>query len=495
MRSNRLTGYLALAVTIALSSSARAQEGGAEEQPPAADEQQPAAPEAKKSVAQAEEPAPATDQHLPEDLLRKMIQEEMAKGITPKVGDVHMHGYFRAGYGVSSEGGRQICFQAPGASAKWRLGNECDTYGEFLFSGPAYVGDNGVVANANVMFNVYIPQVSHGYPDRFTPNFNELGKDIHWGTNQFYFDFSGLPFLGKDAKAWIGRRFYKRENTDVIDYFWWNASGLGGGIEDIPVSGPMKVSFATFVVSGPNAPVDPAVPNSPTLPLRSDVGLNPDVRLYGIPLHPGGELIIGADAVIDASDGDSPNDTQNGISGTAIYVLQALGGSNKLAVQYGQGPSASGNGVFGSLTDDKDRKMIRVLDNLNIQPTPELGATISGLYQHDEFPGDAPKLDWISAGGRLTYALAENAQMLFELGFDTAKFENADRATLTKVTIAPAITGGKGLWARPHLRLFATAAFFNDAARAGGVDGGAGVYAATDKSAGFSFGMQSEGWW
>src|SRR4029450_12084124 len=42
------------------------------------------------------------------------------------------HGYFRCGYGVNSEGGQQVPFQAPGAGAKYRLGNETETYGEFI---------------------------------------------------------------------------------------------------------------------------------------------------------------------------------------------------------------------------------------------------------------------------------------------------------------------------------------------------------------------------
>src|SRR6187200_3485701 len=42
------------------------------------------------------------------------------------------HGYFRSGYGVNDKGGQQVAFQAPGAGAKYRLGNEAETYGEFI---------------------------------------------------------------------------------------------------------------------------------------------------------------------------------------------------------------------------------------------------------------------------------------------------------------------------------------------------------------------------
>jgi maltoporin len=43
------------------------------------------------------------------------------------------HGYFRSGYGLNSRAGRQVAFQAPGADAKFRLGNEAETYGELIF--------------------------------------------------------------------------------------------------------------------------------------------------------------------------------------------------------------------------------------------------------------------------------------------------------------------------------------------------------------------------
>jgi maltoporin len=38
-----------------------------------------------------------------------------------QVGAFEFHGYFRSGYGLNSEGGEQVAFQAPGAEAKYRL--------------------------------------------------------------------------------------------------------------------------------------------------------------------------------------------------------------------------------------------------------------------------------------------------------------------------------------------------------------------------------------
>ena len=64
-------------------------------------------------------------------------------------GFMDIHGYFRAGYGRNDSGGSMVGFQAPGASAKYRLGNEPDSYGEITFGKNFYgegafgIGDAG----------------------------------------------------------------------------------------------------------------------------------------------------------------------------------------------------------------------------------------------------------------------------------------------------------------------------------------------------------------
>jgi len=516
MRSNRLGGHLAvtatLAASIAATSTANAQNAPAANQDAVqvaqADPQaEPAPAPAPAEPPKVEAPAAgATDPvHLPEDALRKMIQDEMAKGLKPRVGDVSLHGYFRAGYGVSAEGGRQVCFQAPGAISKWRLGNECDLYGEFLFSTPAYVSNTGMVATANVMFNVYIPTTTQGYPDGFTAGNGELGRDIHWGTNQFYFDFAGVPFLGEGAHAWIGRRFYKRDNIDTIDYFWWNSSGLGGGIEDIPVTKDIKFSAAVFEVDGPGIRTTAAgVPDAiqPSLPPLNQMGIRPDLRLYGIPV-PGGQLVLGVNPVLDVSNNDATTatpgaKTNNGISATAMHVAPALGGTNKFAVQYGVGSAVSANGVIGSLLTKTSANFVRVLDHMDFQISPKLGGEVLAVfnrYGKDDSSGtEVPAQIWVTAGARVAYALHENAQLIADAGFDTVKSDGSDRRNLFKITVAPSITAHKAFWARPQLRLFATLAAWNKASSTAGVDSG-GIYTGTNKTVGTTFGIQGEAWW
>lgn len=44
------------------------------------------------------------------------------------------YGYLRSGYGIDGKGGPQEAFLAPNAEAKFRLGNEAETYVETGFS-------------------------------------------------------------------------------------------------------------------------------------------------------------------------------------------------------------------------------------------------------------------------------------------------------------------------------------------------------------------------
>ncbi len=58
------------------------------------------------------------------DLLNE-ADEKIAK-LEEQVGTFEFHGYFRSGYGLNSVGGQQVAFQAAGADAKYRLGNDGD---------------------------------------------------------------------------------------------------------------------------------------------------------------------------------------------------------------------------------------------------------------------------------------------------------------------------------------------------------------------------------
>src|SRR5215470_5098774 len=101
-----------------------------------------------KAEASAAKPQEAPADKLTRDERTQIAQEELANtprydlvrdaeqritALTEQVKLFEYHGYLRSGAGLNGEGGRMVAFQAPGAGAKYRLGNEADTYGELTF--------------------------------------------------------------------------------------------------------------------------------------------------------------------------------------------------------------------------------------------------------------------------------------------------------------------------------------------------------------------------
>ena len=95
------------------------------------------------------------------------------------------------------------------------------------------------------------------------------------------------------------------------------------------------------------------------------------------------------------------------------------------------------------------------------------------VYQHDDLGNAGQVTNWYSAGTRVSVALTENFKVLGEVGFDrVTKSNGSPQQYLSKFTIAPTISSGKGLLTRPELRLFCTWALWNEAARIATVDSG-----------------------
>jgi maltoporin len=503
----QLSGLSGLLVTVFVSTHAFAQETAD------ADDQQPA------EGAKAEQPAPVA----PAATVVAPAGNPIAKPAVakPAVGDFSVHGYFRGGLGGNvSERGRMTCFQLNlgGLLSKYRLGNECEVWGELDTTTVIYAGGDGSVASLHFMPVAFIPTSYIGYsPTGVTSGDN--GYKSTGATVAFpnlYVDIKGIPWLF-GGTAWMGTRYYKRESVYISDFFYWNPSGVGGGIEDIrlgkiwesapAVLSDLTFSYAVFAVDGePKA--------DPYLPLQIDFGLRNDFQIRGLRPWWGGELQFGFQYIADWSNDYSTqnegtpqqyqkSNTHSGWGGTFQYVQDVLIGINKMAIQYGVG-GGSGFGTLSrfyypdfSLRQDATNWRFRALDVLTIQPTPWLGLQANVVFQHDKLltPADG---NWISAGTRVSFAFTEHAKLLAEVGHDRLKTDNGsggDRQ-LTKVTGAIAITTAKGFWARPELRLFFTWALWDKNAAAATVDSGR-LYTAADangayKLSGSLFGLQAE---
>jgi maltoporin len=422
----------------------------------------------------------------------------------PKFGDVAVSGYFRGNFGASNHQGRMTCFSLalPGElRSKYRLGNECEVWSETHFTVVTYAGQggaNGVVASAHFMPTVYIPTTFIGY----TPN-GTVNSPLSFTTStgavlsfpNLYADISGIPWLF-GGTAWAGTRYYKRESVYISDFFYWNPSGVGAGIEDINLGKNLRLSYAAFAVDGRLTP--PPQDAAPPLAPLADFGVRNDVQLRGVKLWRGAELQFGVQVIVNYSNNPSTN---GGWGATFRYVQKVLGGDNKFVLQYGRG-AGTGFGTLAryyypdfSLYNAPGELRTRLVDVLTIQPTDWLGAQLAVVIQHDDLGNAGQVTDWYSAGGRLSIALAENFKLLGEAGADQVTKSNGSPVQyLTKFTVAPTISSGKGLLMRPELRLFWTYALWNEAARIATIDSGM-LFTNSIYLSASTFGVQAETWW
>jgi maltoporin len=496
MRQLHLLGLLAIFVAGFSSTPAFAQEPNDDEDPDARHETE-EPKEAVKAEAKAEEAKAPVAEAAP------AAEPVAAPAAKPKFGDTTITGYLRGGFGASSQKGRMTCFKLdiPGALvSKYRLGNECEVWSETHFTTVVYAGDDGTVAHLHFMPTIYIPTDSIGYSPNGTTSsparFTASGATISFPN--LYVDIQGIPWLG-GGTVWAGNRYYKRESVHISDFFYWNPSGVGVGIEDIHLGKDLRLSYAAFAVDG--EPVAGQAP-APSLPGQSSFGVRNDLQLRGIRPYASGELQIGFQYIANYSNDPA---THSGWGVTLQHVQQLLGGENKLAVQYGKG-GGTGFGTLArfyypdfSVRHELKEWRARVVDVLTVQPTPWLGAQATFVYQHDDLAYPAGTTggitDWISAGTRLGWAFTEHAKLLGEVGVDHVKKDNgAPPQWLAKFTIAPAITASKGFMTRPELRLFYTWAMWNEAARTATIDSGR-LYTTTDKLSGATYGVQAETWW
>ena len=375
------------------------------------------------------------------------------------------NGYFRAGPGATKKDAARACYGLQGPGLKYRLGNECDFYGEFFFS---------------EKFNLEGVETKV----QFTPNLWNGGTDSNdakLGLAEMFVEGTGFD-VAPEAKFWIGKRYYNRHDVHINDYYYWNNSGLGGGIEDIALGSSVKMA-AAYHSKGDT-----------TLASDSFNGLNTQrlsLRVYDIPVNPNGKL----ETELVFLRGSSPSGDNEG-SGHALFVQHTqggiLGGFNKLAFMTGKDAGFGGNFVptYRDANDGAKGKDWRLVDQIFIAPEGSnwSGLATVGIQQIKPDGGD--KQRWMTFGVRPQYNFSDNFSLAVEFGHDRTKTDGGDTAKLTKLTVAPQLSLSRGFWARPVFRAFATYADWNDAAG----DAGTGGTFGSDTD-GMSFGIQVEAWW
>lgn len=379
---------------------------------------------------------------------------------------VDFNGYFRGGPGLTSKNASRACYDLGISGGHYRLGNECDFYGEFALSQTGKT--EGVDWKGLVMFSQYNPGTDTG--------------DSKTSINQMYVEGKGFDFA-PGTNFWIGKRFYGRKDVHILDTFFVKMDGVGGGADQIALGSAGKLGVALFTTDS-----DSTTPNNP--------GVRFNVDLSEIPLNAGGALRVTGTATQGRFDDNGSGD--KGTSGFGLSLqhtqeIASIGGGNTLWLQYAQG-SAGLDANFGDLTAPSGAKKVRLVESVAWQSGPLGGQAVALVGRQDENTvAGTPRFTEVSLGGRVSYALTKNFKLLAELGHMQKKPAGGETQKLTKFTFAPAIATGPEFFKRPELRLYVTTAKWNAAANAAaGPDGLTGL--GNGKTSGTSFGLQAEIW-
>ncbi|HDS0918407.1 TPA: carbohydrate porin [Pseudomonas putida] len=378
-------------------------------------------------------------------------------------------GYFRTGVGSSTQGGKQSCFQLPGASSKYRLGNECEQYLELDLRQDLLTLDDGSVVSVEGMAQFY----------------NEYGHELKFDGDygftrmpQLYAEWSKMPALN-GGSLWAGRRYYNRNDIHISDYYYWNQSATGFGFDQLEWNG-LKYSY---------------VFSRKDNVFQQDMVSRHDFTVGGINTNPGGEIQFG----VSYLDKPSRDGAHAGWSAVVQHRQEAfLGGVNKFAVQYGEGPGTA-LGYTGDSALDNSNQSWRLVEFFDWQVTRAFSGQFQVVYQNDT-RSDGQNQKWLSVGLRPIYAFTDQFKFVTEIGRDQVEAPDGTRK-LTKYTVAPTWSPkGSGFWERPEIRLYYTYATWNKAAQAaadlmspGTALSNTGIFGSALH--GSNVGVQMEYWW
>lgn len=410
------------------------------------------------------------------------------------------HGYARTGVGSSSKGGSLVCYWMKGGSmGHYRLGNECDTYMELQFDANLAEKDN-TQFKLHTMLAAGTQQLQDW--EQNVPAWRQI-----WGEAT---NIGSGPLA--NTNLWVGKRYYKRNDVHMTDFFYNQVTGPGAGIENVDVAGFAKFSYAYFRYQPDYSGTNPWGYNPDFV--NGGVKATPlhDLRLEAIQLGDFGSLDFFAQIVTKDNRDDDTGAQPQGKGGwafTAQHTIGVLGGFNRAVFQY----AADGANLDGTAKwwadDTVDYEGYRFLDHLVFEQGAFNGSAFFGYEQDKKLPwyAGATQKEW-TLGARAWYHFNELYSVGGEYGHNDlkptdGKGGNLDSRKLDKITVAAQITPGKGFWSRPSLRAYYTYAKWNDAYRdqvpggaaCTGRDCGTNVQGFADATNGSTYGFQMEAWW
>lgn len=375
------------------------------------------------------------------------------------VSALDINGYFRTGIGSSDNGQTQECFQLTGAPSKYRLGNECEQYGELTAKQNLISLKDNSTISINGMLQLY---------NQYGKSLSFSGEDGFTRLNQIYLNWENISYLN-GANIWAGRRYYNRNDINMSDFYYWNQSATGFGVDDYEING-LSLSYAFSRKDN----------------VFQEKYINRhDVTVKDIDINKNNKLNVGV-SIVDTEHTGWDFTVQN-------VTANVFNGKNTFVVQYGEG-SGTGLSYTGSPDADRDDSSFRVIDVIDwASENKKFNGQTELLYQKNKFKNQKDT-EWYSVGSRLAYVVQDHFKISTEVGYDQIKGGDQNR-NLTKLTIAPTWSlKGTGFYDRPELRFYYTYAFWNSDEQKlrDSLNTDSAFY---QLSHGSNFGVQLEHWW
>ena len=398
---------------------------------------------------------------------------------------VDFHGYMRSGVGISKDGDMQTY----GKNKVGRLGNEADTYSEVQLGQEVYNK-----AGKTFYVDSMLAMTSDGSNDWEGTTKADTEGGANFALRQFNVQAKGM--FGGNEVTWAGKRYYQRHDIHISDFYYWNISGAGAGVEAIQ-AGPGQLSFA-WVRN------DRGWDGGDGWTKGDGMDVNTlDARYAGIPLWSDATLEVGVDyAIVNPTDAqeDSTNaqykNANNGVMLTAELTQGLLGGFNKTVLQYGtEGYSKNfafyGDGSWYGAEAKDGADGFRIINHgvISLGDSWDLSHQVVYGIGNEMWDGN-DKYETFSVVARPVYKWTDTVKTIFEAGYhkDTATpLSGSDSSTDgQKYTVAQAFAAGKGFWARPEIRVFASYLTVGDQ--------GTPFNSGKDDNT-WNFGVQAEAWW
>ena len=261
----------------------------------------------------------------------------------------------------------------------------------------------------------------------------------------------------------------------MIDFYYWDISGPGAGLENIDL-GFGKLSLAATRSSEAGGSSSFASDNiyDYVNETANDVF---DVRLAQMEINPGGTLELGVDygranlrddyRLVDGA-------SKDGWMFTAEHTQSMLKGFNKFVVQYAtdamtsqgkglnQGSGVAFDNEHFAYNINNNGHLLRILDHGAISLGDNWDMMYVGMYQDINWDNDNGT-KWWTVGIRPMYKWTPIMSTLLEVGYDNVESQRTgDKNNQYKITLAQQWQAGDSIWSRPAIRVFATYAKWDE---------------------------------